>query len=160
VADVQRAGRIGGDELDHHRRRRIGRLQAERRRALQDLGDDALPRRGAQVQVDEAGAGDVDRFDPALERALLLERGDQLGRDLARIAPLRLGERHRRGAGEVAVGRLARPFERGDEGIARAHFVHRCAQRIEQFVTGPGHRRILRGGFCGSCRAARSRWRP
>ena len=30
VADVQRAGRIGGDELDQHRRRRIGRLQAER----------------------------------------------------------------------------------------------------------------------------------
>ena len=79
------------------------------------------------------------------------------------IPPLRLGERHRRGAGEVAVGRLARPLERRDEGIARAHFLHRRAQRVEQFVTGPGHRRILRGGFPGpavdrpaSLRVARS----
>ena len=39
--------------------------------------------------------------------------------------------------GEVAVSGLARRLEGGGERVARAHFGHRCAQRVEQFFTGP-----------------------
>ena len=87
------------------------------------------------------GPGDGDRLDPALDRGLGAQGGDQLGRDLARIASLRLGERHRRGDGEVAVIGLLGRLEGGGERVAGADFGHRRAQRVEQFFTGRHHRR-------------------
>ncbi len=105
VADVQRTGRIGRDEFDQHRLVDL-RLQAEALALAQDLADHRLLGRRLQVQVDEAGAGDLERRDPVGDRLLAAQRLDQRLRDLTRTALERLGERHRRGDG---VDRRARP---------------------------------------------------
>jgi hypothetical protein len=66
VAHVQRAGRVGGDEL-HHDVLGRGRAVAELRAGRQHLGDDGLLGFGLQADVDEAGAGNLQRLHPGLE---------------------------------------------------------------------------------------------
>ena len=99
AADVHRAGRVGGDELQ------VQPLPGERVGAAvglprRDRPDGDLPEGvGGEGDVEEAGAGDVDPGD-ALVAAQLL--GDQLG-DLAGRPPGRLGQPQRHVGGVVAV---------------------------------------------------------
>ena len=87
VPDMQRAGRIGRDELDHHA------LAAPRFAApvAVGCGENArhhrLARRRRHEDVDEAGARDVDLRHPFGTG----QRGDELRGELARIALQRLG---------------------------------------------------------------------
>jgi arginyl-tRNA synthetase len=77
---------------------------------------DRLACRRRRVNVDEAGTGDLDLLDPRRRR----QRRDQRLRELARIAPRRLGELHRRVRRIVAVARLLRALERdGGPGVLR-----------------------------------------
>ena len=108
MANVQRAGRVGRDELNQHARRMVMAPAAERSAGGEHLGDHRLLRRRRQRQIDEARPGDIDALDPTLNRRLALQGLDQRGSQLARIALVRLGELHRRGACEIAMGGLAR----------------------------------------------------
>ena len=58
VADVQRAGRVGGDELDQHLVAFTRIAAAESRAGRTDLRHQAVPGGGGEVEIDEAGAGD------------------------------------------------------------------------------------------------------
>jgi hypothetical protein len=62
MADVQRAGGVGRDELDHHMAP-AGALAAVAHPPAASTSPPRLARRGRQPQVDEAGAGDLERFD-------------------------------------------------------------------------------------------------
>jgi hypothetical protein len=65
MAHVQRAGRVGRDELDQHAFV-ARRLEAEARARLQHRAHDLLLGRRLEPDIDEAGAGDVDVRNPAL----------------------------------------------------------------------------------------------
>ncbi len=146
MADVQRTGRVGGDELDQ-RRRVARRLMAEARGRREHFADHGLPGRGLQADVDEAGAGDLQRVDPALERGLRLQLGDQRLRQFARVLLQRLGQLHRRGTGEVAVGGLLGVLEGGrgrggdEAGVdgLLAQALEHGAEGGEQFLLGLDH---------------------
>ena len=102
VAHVQRAGGVGGHEFDHHAAP-AGGLVAETLARGQHLGHHGLARGGGQAQVDEAGAGDLERLHPALHGGLRLQRLQQRRGDIARIRFQRPGQRHGRGDGQVAM---------------------------------------------------------
>ena len=56
----ERARRIRRDELDHHPLAVVRSTAAEGLAGVEHAGDDGLPRRGGEPEVDESGAGDVD----------------------------------------------------------------------------------------------------
>jgi hypothetical protein len=145
VAHVQRAGGVGGDELDHQLLA-VGCLAAEALGARQHLGHHGLLGRRLEPEVDEARAGDLHRVDPALHRLPAAERLDQRLRQLARVLLQRAGELHRRGAGEVAMRRLLGVLEHRLEGRARYQLGQRLTQGAQQLVLGFNHPAILKGG--------------
>ncbi len=99
VADMQRAGGIRGDIFDADRLA-FARTVAAIGRALFQRGHDfALVGGGAQVEIDEARACDLDVRDVIAGR----QRGDQCLCQRARIAARRLGQQHRGIGGKVAV---------------------------------------------------------
>mgnify|MGYP000355435931 CR=1 FL=1 len=73
---------------------------------IADLPGAGLLGRGRQAQVDEAGAGDLERTDPALHLCLSIQRGHKRLGQRPRVALERLGQLHGRGDGQVAVGGL------------------------------------------------------
>jgi hypothetical protein len=79
---------------------------------LQHGFDNTLARGGGQAQVDETRAGDFCRFDQIAIGRIVKQGGDQRLRDFARILFERLGDLHRQVAGDVAVRRIARAFQR------------------------------------------------
>ncbi len=101
MADVQRAGRIGADELDQHppsaadvRPAELGPL---------DLAEDLRPESRREAEVEIAGTGDLDVGEQA--RGILDVVDDRLGdRDRRLALGARQAERHRRG--EVAERRV------------------------------------------------------
>jgi len=62
---LQRPGRIGGDELDHHLAPAAGGRGAEAVAFAQHRVHHRLLGGGGDAQVDEARAGDLDRVDQA-----------------------------------------------------------------------------------------------
>jgi len=95
VADVQRAGRVGGDELDLNLVRSA------------ELGA------SEPVACDQDGADDVDlgphHLGPA-DQTRSRQLGEQLVGYLAWILPQRLGQLHRQVGGEIAMCRITRSF--------------------------------------------------
>ena len=99
VADLQRAGRVGGDELELHAL--AGRLGGA---APAVAGGDRLEQAGAlpvgtDAQVDEAGRGGLG----VGEQVAALDAGDDRLGDLERGQAHRAGQAHREVAGVVAV---------------------------------------------------------
>jgi hypothetical protein len=133
VADVQRAGRVGRDELDQHAFV-ARRLEAEARPRLQHRAHDLLLGRRLEPDVDEAGAGDVDVRNPALVSRQGQQGGTQSFGQLARVEPERLGQLHRGGAGEVAVGGHLGRLEGSLGASAGGELFQRVGQRREQFL--------------------------
>ena len=154
MAEVQRAGRVGRDELDQHPVGPRG-LAAEAVPLANDLGDDRLLGGRRQPQVDEAGAGDLERVDPALHGRLALQRVDQRRGEFARILLQRLGERHRGGAGQVAVRGLLGRFEHRRERRIGCDLGDGRAQRVDELLFGLDHGSILRGTPGAACSPSR-----
>ena len=108
MADVQRPGRIGADELDHDLV--AGEIAdaavalALRKHAADSMRDGPL----RKAEIDEAGGKDFGRLDQAGGGH---GGGDPL-RDLERLAAQRAGEAHRDRRGPVAMRRVARQLER------------------------------------------------
>ena len=111
VADMQRTGRVGRDEFDDRMVAAGAAGAAEGFTLLEHVAHHRLLGGGGHAQVDEAGAGDVRRFDQALRARLGLQRGDQAGGQFARIGLERLGQLHGDIAGDVAVRGIARTLQ-------------------------------------------------
>ena len=103
MAHVQRSGRIGGDELDQHALAPPSTALAVGAALRVDARQLARVRLRAQVEIDEARAGD---FGARHQRARRQCRDDRSGQ-LARLAPGLLRQPQRHVAGEVAMLRIA-----------------------------------------------------
>jgi hypothetical protein len=81
------------------------------------------------VEVDETRAGDLDaRYEFAVR-----QRRDDCLREVARLALRRLGELQRDVLGKVAMGRIARAFDRDGGGrVARTQFFGQGADGVPQ----------------------------
>ena len=104
VAHVQRAGRVGRDKFDQHLLVCRNRLDAVALPGGQHLAHGLLLGFGLEPEVDEAGAGDLDRINPALVRRQGHQRGLQTFSELARVELERLGQLHGGRGGKVAMG--------------------------------------------------------
>jgi hypothetical protein len=138
MAQVQRAGGVGRDEFAHQLAA-MCRAQAELGAVGQHLGHHGLPRGRLQPQVDEAGAGDLQRVHPLRHRGLRLQRGHQGGGQFARVALLRLGQGHGRGDGEIAMRGLLGGFEGRAVGRTGRHLGHGVGKGGEQGLLGLDH---------------------
>jgi hypothetical protein len=122
MADMHRAGRIGGDVLDIDPLAGAERGSAVGLPLRQHLAETALPESRREPQVDEARPGDIDgrhvgmRAQPA---------GQELG-DLARLARRRLGQHEGRVGRDVAVAGIARRLDR------ETAFEHGTGQRASR----------------------------
>jgi len=127
VPDVQRAGRVRGDELDDDARALAAVAAAVGCACLQHVTDDLAVGVRREMEVDEAGTCDFDARDARIGG----QRGDDALGQLARRAPCWLGEQHGDVAGEVAMGRVARAFDRElrRDGLRRHELTRERAQR-------------------------------
>ena len=114
MTDVQRTGRVGGHEFHLHLATAADADAAEGVTGGEHGADDFATGLGPEVQVDEAGTGDLGALDPGRVRQLF----DHALREFAGIALQPAGELHRDVAGVVAVGGGLRTFE-DDGGVGR-----------------------------------------
>ena len=125
VADVQRTGRVGRDELDVHGPTLPHIASpvalASREHRLEDAGE----LRCSEKKIDEPGAGDFDLADQTLRE---LQGRDQPLGDRPGLLLERLGEGEREVGGDVAVRGVARPLEL-DRGGGQGHLQPRCGIR-------------------------------
>jgi len=133
MAHVQRAGRVGRDELDQHLLAG-GRLLAEGVAGGQHFAHDLLLGGGLEADVEKAGAGDLDGFDPLAESGGGEQRGAQLLGQFAGLAAQRFGELHGGGAGEIAMRCHLGRFERGFGAGAGREGFERVRERREQLL--------------------------
>ena len=111
AADVQRPGRVGGDELDQHALACRARLRAEPLACRSEARHrPPIPLVGEE-EVDEARAGDLDALDRVLAE-LLAQLGREPGGDVARVFAQRRREQHRRVGAVVAELGLGRALQR------------------------------------------------
>ena len=137
VADVERPGGVGRDELHVHSPRRRGRDAAPRCGARQDRREDVGERRVGDAQVEEAGRGDRDAPDEGVRTARLrVQLGGERFRDPKGRGPAGPGQLHREVRGEVAVLGVGRTLD----------FDHRTLDRGDPRQRAGG-RRALPGEF-------------
>jgi hypothetical protein len=134
VAHVQRAGRIGRDELDQHLLAGGGLLAEGGAGGIQHLAHDLLLGGRLQADVEKAGAGDLDGFDPLAESGGGEQRGAQLFGQFAGLAAERFGELHGGRAGEIAMGSHLGRLERGFGASAGREGFERVRERREQLL--------------------------
>ncbi len=128
VADVQRAGRIGGDELHLHLHA-LGGAAAEVRALAEHLAHDSGLGVGGEGEIDESGTGDFGLGDQFRGRQL----GQQQVGELARVALERLSQLQREVGSEIAVARLLRALQQ-DRGVGQIgrHALQRGVEQIGQ----------------------------
>ena len=112
MADVHRAGGVGGDVLDVDLLALADVGAAEIGALLERGAEDGVPGGVGEAEVEEAGTGDLGRDD----LGVVLEGVGELGRDLARILAERLCDDHRGVGREIAMRGIAR---RLDDDLAR-----------------------------------------
>ncbi len=107
VADVQRPGRVCGDEFNAGFAARADRVAAVLRCGGVHRADFLVIGRGAQEEIDEPRSRDLD----FREQRALRQRGDERLRERARVGARGFGEQHRGIAGEVAVVTVLRALD-------------------------------------------------
>ena len=107
VAHVHGAHGVGGHELDLGLQAAAHVGAGEVHALLASLAEDGVHGRGTQVEVDEAGAGDLDLGDGRVGGHV---RRDGVG-DLARRAMGELGGLHRARGGPLTVGGVGRSLD-------------------------------------------------
>jgi hypothetical protein len=92
----------------------------------------ALPCRGRETEVEEAGPGDLDRGDVVVDR----QRLGQCLRDRARVAARRLRQQQCRVSREIAMAAILRTFDdevgRSEVGRQRAPVAERGDALVDQ----------------------------
>lgn len=131
VADVQRAGRVGGDKLDQHLAVHALCLGAVAVALLQHRAQHIGLGGRRQAQVDKAGAGDFQAGHQPGGTRVGLDRVDDLLGQFPRVALERAGNLHGEVAGQVAVGGDLRTLEDGvgQGGVGRGDCAHRVIER-------------------------------
>ena len=119
MTEVQRPGRIGRHELDHHAVAGVCRRRAEARVFTQGGTNHLLACSRGDAQIDEAGSGDLGGIDEAARRRIEVQCADDGLADLARIPLQALGHLQRHVAGEVAMRLDLGPFE-NDRNVVHA----------------------------------------
>ncbi len=152
AADVQRAGRVGGDELDQDALGRGRRRRAETRspaaarltiaRRYHSSARKRLTKPGPATSIRSTVSG------PSCS----LELDGEPGGDVARVFAQRRGEQHRRVGAVVAQLRLGRPFQRrlrtGRLAVAQRQggAVHRGAELGDRIGGGSHRAHRMEGG--------------
>jgi hypothetical protein len=156
MAHVQRAGGVGRDELDHHALAAGGlAAEARPRPAPRDHGLAGA----AQAQVDEAGAGDLERRHPALHRRLACSAATS-------ACASRAGSSSALRASCIAAVMARSPWAAclGDSkaaaGAAPGASSRQRRAGLQQLLLGLDHRAILRVGSAGRRPAAGHRLLP
>ena len=108
MADMQRAGRVGGNELDIDLFAVADPGIAIGSTLCQNIAEAAPPDRRVKPQIDEAGSGDLGRRHTVRR----FQPGRDQRRQVARPHPRRLGQHHGRIARQVAVAGIARRIDR------------------------------------------------
>ncbi len=126
VADMQRPGGVGGNELDLNFLALAGIAAAKICAKREDVRHHRLPGFGFEKKIDEPGAGDLRLGDVGRRR----QRRDQRGGDLARVALQRLRKLQCDVASVVTVLRLFRAFDDDRHAFMRGR--DRGACRSEQ----------------------------
>ena len=156
MADVQRAGRVGRDELDQHRAGRCDGSAAEALARGEHLAHDLLLGRGLSLMLMKPG--------PAMSIASTQRRTAGCARSAAISAGATsrgfffsgLASCMRRGAGEVAMRRQLGRFEGRGQIAARAYLGDGFGERARQRLLGLDHRRrILRAALVATGQGAR-----
>ena len=143
MAHMQRPGWVGGDKL-HHDALAMGRPAPELRALGQNIPHDLLLGGSFELDVDKAGAGNVNGIHPATKCWRCQQQKPQAVGQLARIELEWLGQLHCHRGGEVAVrGHFGR-LKHGLGTRARSEFFQRQAQRFKQFKFYREHAPILR----------------
>ena len=116
MADVQRAGGIGRDELDLHPPASPDLRAAVVVPGAQDGRDQGAVGVRGKEKIDEAGAGDLDTLDQGRRR----QQGDQPLGEVPRPGPRGLGEGQGQIGGKVAMGLVLGALDLGHRQLARA----------------------------------------
>jgi len=123
-----------------------GGLAAEGIACGQHFGHHRLFGGRRQAQVDEPGAGNLQRLDPALHGSLALQQVHQPGGQFTRVLLQRPRQLHGAGDGQVAMAGLLGGLESGD-GHGRTRLLRqlrqRHLQRLPQLLLCLDHRTIL-----------------
>ena len=128
VADMQGAGRVGGNVFEQDAWPVPGRLPTILFTVVEDVPDLVMPGNCTQVEIDESGAGNLDLVDGVA----LSEPGDYSLGQRARITVRRLGQAHRDVAREVTVARVARSLQGayGREFCGVLLDIRQCGERV------------------------------
>ena len=146
MTDVQRAGGIRGDEFDDDAAPRAARIAPVRVALRDDAREPARVRAGGEIEVDEARPRDVDL---AHARRGEVELLDEPRRERARLLAERLGEHHREVGAPVAVHRIARAFEHGNDRVGRTELTRGIHQRRTNEIVGHHSEELLLFGALG-----------
>jgi hypothetical protein len=145
MAHVQRAGGVGRDELDHHLRPLAAGGRSSRA-AASTSATTACRARSLQTQVDEAGAGDLQRRSTQRCTAGSACSSSTRPAPLARVLLQAARQPHRGGDGQVAMRGLLGRLEGRGRAASGASCARAAAQRLQQLLLGLDHGRILRVG--------------
>ena len=141
-ANGDRARRVAGHELHLDPLRVRGRARPIPSALGEDPRDHVPVPGRCQPEVDEPRPGDLGALDPRRVEPLKDPAGDLPG-----SRPQRLGQRHRDGAGIVAVRRIGRPLQPHRRAV-RAERRNRLGQRLGQLSDhGSAHARMVEPGM-------------
>ena len=137
MADVQRAGGVGRDELQHHLLA-VGRLLPELFTLGQHLVHHTLVGGGREPEVDEARAGNLGLGDEIGCTGLCHQRGHQLLGHRTRRLLQRTGQLHGQVGGQIPMvglpGALKRRRHRRCQLGLDPDGLHRVRQKLAQFI--------------------------
>ena len=127
MGNVQRSGRVGRDIFDIDRPAAAGIRGAITAPGGQHVGNARLPETVGDLQIDEAGSGD-------LHAGHLVHIGKPLGQalgDCARRQARGLGQHHGGVGRDIAMACLARRLRRHPRCIEPGRQAARCNQRLD-----------------------------
>ena len=133
VSDVQRAGRVGGNEFDVDYASGADRVAAEFLVGSDDVAKPGRNSPGIDPEIHEAGAGNFNFRDAG---ALQLHRIAQPFRDLARFGPQRFGKNHRQICRPISVRRFPRALQEWVDILRRANAARRANQLGADLLSG------------------------
>ncbi len=151
MADMQGAGRVGRNKLNHHARPAGRGFDAKLGPGQQHFAHGFLLGSGFQADIDKTRPGNFNRIDPGLKGWLRFKQGLEGFGDLAWILFQALGQLHCSRAGKVTMGSHLGGFKRGFFTRTWRELFKPGGQRSEQISFYREHGPILRLTKHGDC---------